>query len=237
MPKGPKVPRVPPGSPPGTTVEQAWQWTLRAFKRRRQYEGQHTVAKIKKYIRMLLADADLHYREADASERFDYSRRQYTLKQRAERLYEKLEQAGFHKNDPLVEDGYTRIADAAKKLFRPFSPDGHDDAIRALREYAREIAIVADEHRLHLKWTQDTASVLRTKPTGATPRGSMHYLLRDADAMNISDIDLARRLAAEKLIPDGPGADDSDLVAQWFDAIKSARYRARKKAKALKVTE
>lgn len=202
------------------TPEAKWARTLRFFKRRRLFEGRDNVAKLKKLQELLWDDADQHYREADRRDRLLDDDEDVPLGARRSRLLERMDKAGL-KNSLVAADAYAKVAKMEVD---------HPVAVDALRDYARDIAMIADEYQIHFEWATGTAAILRGESgSGRGPSGAMHYLLKEAKEQGIGDAELARRLAAEGLVPDGPGADYDDLAMQWREAFKAARYRARKR--------
>lgn len=204
--------------------EGVWRRALKFFERRRLLENPEKLARITRLMKVLYSDADVHYREADRRERgMDGSIRPVGFRERCAWLRAELDRQGF-KGDTIAEAVYAKIEEYATD-----HPAAYKVAPVELRAYARWIAGFADDYALHINYVKGTAEIIRTKKVGRAPSGALPYLFRDTASLKLSDAELARRLAVEGLVPDGPGTDEPSLAVRWATVIKAARARGRRR--------
>jgi hypothetical protein len=184
---------------------------LDVFVARRQREDPGWLTRMKTLIEVLRADEEAVYQEANLTERGRVCERSPSLRAR-------LDGAGLHG----FIDAERVHQDAQERCFELTTP-------AALREYAAFIADRADSLVSDLLEAKQTIDKVRTKPLGRRPSAAMNWLIEGAATMGVTGPAVARRLAADGIIPEWCRPNDPDLVGRWETILKRARSRRRRR--------
>jgi|SRR5579871_628305 len=189
------------------TIEMMWERLISGFKMLREYEGAENVARMERLMAVLRQEADDTFLDSGYRERGEQLERPA--------LRERFNAAGLT-GDPVAEQDYAWIAAIAAECDLPTPP--------GLRNYARGVWVILSMHEMLMPIARKQLK----GPTGRPRSIAMETMLDYADRMNAGDAAVARRLAAEGLLPEGSGSLDSP-VEQWKAVIRSARQRRRQR--------
>jgi hypothetical protein len=193
---------------------------VESFQMLQERWGRLTLAQIRQLSGLLADHADAIYRLADRVERGAAAPR-LPKKLGLRSLAARVARAG-REDDPVTRAVLARLAELSEASETPRTTPGR------LRELAMDLLDLAEG--------VETARVFpRRQPPppsrGRHRSGPLAWLLDHAAKHGFADVELARALAQAGVEPVGPGSDETDLAERWAAILKSARARARVRAR------
>lgn len=196
------------------------RYVFKRYQRLSEFKGVATIRHVRRLIRLLRKEVDTNYSAAGTLTRMPGAR--YGQLRTPEHFAEYLEDAGFGRGDTFGR----RVRAVLAKWPSSRLGDSPDE----YRKYADALAEATDDEVFYLYDYFKILKEARTVDRGRLPSAAMFYLLRVAH-LHIGDAELARRLAAADIMPEGPSdpLDEADVVEQWRIVIKAWRARWRQR--------
>lgn len=200
-------------------AREVWEITLFQYVQKREWQTFDAIEESEKLLAMYREEANSLYRKADELERHGAPR---SGKHPMLEIMNRIQARGYGK------DGVTHRMNWA--MVDPSDPSpGIPLTAADLRRLAGRIIHTVELEETALTGCKDSLQRRRAmKRPGRRPKSALHVLLTRAKNQGIGDSELARRLVAADVAPEGSvveGESDDDRFERWRAIFKSARRR------------